>query len=220
MTSQFRFGRNYDFHEILADGIVHGLGVVLALIGVTALIIQASVWGDGGMRVAAWIYGVSLIAALAISFCYNMLPPSRLKWIMRRLDHSAIFILIAGTYTPFLQAASSEPRVQTLLIAIWIMAGLGVLLKCALPGRHDRLAVLLYLLMGWSGVLAIEPISKHLPALSVTLIVTGGIIYSAGVVFHLWERLRFQNAIWHSFVVTAAMTHYIAVLTSFRQAAL
>ncbi|WP_372802071.1 PAQR family membrane homeostasis protein TrhA [Paracoccus seriniphilus] len=220
MSSQFRFGRNYDFRELLADGIVHGLGVVLALIGVTALIFHASVWGNPGMRIAAWVYGLGLIGALTVSFIYNMLPPSRLKWILRRMDHSAIFVLIAATYTPFLQPGTSDGRILTLLIAIWIMAAMGVALKCALPGRHDRLAILLYLLMGWSGILAWGPISEHLPPLSVTLIVVGGIIYSAGVIFHVWEKLRYQNAIWHSFVVTAAATHYVAVLAAFRQAAL
>ncbi|MDB6178079.1 hemolysin III family protein [Paracoccus sp. Z330] len=220
MNSQFRFGRDYDFGELLADGIVHGLGVVLALIGVTALIFHASVWGDTGMRVAAWVYGLGLITALAVSFTYNMLPPSRLKWVLRRLDHSAIFILIAATYTPFLQPGTSDPRIRILLVAIWVMAALGVVLKCALPGRYDRAAIILYLLMGWSGIVAIHPIAQHVPPLSVTLIVVGGIIYSAGVVFHVWEKLRYQNAIWHSFVITAAATHYVAVVATFRQAAL
>lgn len=220
MSSHFRFGREHDFHELLADGIVHGIGVVLALIGVTALIYHTTLWGSSGAMVAAWIYGLGLVGALAVSFTYNMLPPSRFKWIMRRLDHSAIFILIAATYTPFLQPGISDPAIFGLLVAIWIMAALGVLLKCTLPGRHDRLAVALYLLMGWSGLVAIRPIAELLPPVSVILIVVGGVIYSAGVIFHLWEKLRFQNAIWHGFVVTAAAAHYIAVLTAFRQAAL
>lgn len=216
MSSQFRFGRDYDFHEILADGIVHGIGVVLALIGVTALIYHTTVWGDPGAAIAAWIYGLCLVGGLAVSFTYNMLRPSRLKWIMRRLDHSAIFILIAATYTPFLQPGLEDPMIFGLLLAIWIMAGLGVALKCALPGRHDRLAVVLYLLMGWSGLVAIRPIAATLPPDSVILIVVGGVIYSAGVIFHLWQKLRFQNAIWHGFVVTAAAAHYVAVLSAFR----
>lgn len=219
VTCPTRFGRPYDFHEILADAIVHGVGVVLALIGSTALIFHASLWGSPTAQLAAWIYGLGLVGALAISFTYNMLPPSRAKWIMRRLDHSAIFILIAATYTPFLEPGIADPAVLRLLIAVWIMAGLGVLLKCALPGRHDRLAILLYLLMGWSGLVAIGPIAAHLPPLSVTLVVLGGIIYSAGVIFHIWQRLRFQNAIWHGFVVTAALAHYLAILVSFRHAA-
>lgn len=220
MSSHVRFGRVYDFHEILADGIVHGVGVVLALVGVTALIIHATLWGSTGALVAAWIYGVGLIGALTISFTYNMMPPSRLKWALRRLDHSAIFILIAATYTPFLQPGIGEPAIFWLLIGIWVMAAIGVTLKCALPGRYDRAAILLYLLMGWSGLVALGPITAHLPPVSVVLVVVGGIIYSAGVIFHIWQQLRFQNAIWHGFVVTAAAAHYVAVLTALRQGAI
>lgn len=213
MTSrQFSFGRQYDFHEILADGVVHGIGVVLALVGVTALIFHATLSAPRAEVVATAVYGSGLILALGASFVYNMLPHSTLKWHFRRLDHSAIFILIAATYTPFLHKASADPTVQMLLIGIWIMAALGVALKCFMPGRYDRLAILLYVLMGWSGLVAFQPIADHLPPMSMLLIVIGGILYTVGVVFHVWRRLRFQNAIWHGFVVTAAAIHYAAVL--------
>lgn len=212
--SRFRFGRHYDFYELLADGIVHGVGIVLALVGVTALIFHTAISAGTAEVLAASIYGTGLIAALAVSFLYNMLPHSPLKWHLRRADHSAIFVLIAGTYTPFLHKAASDSVVFALLVAIWTMAALGVALKCLLPGRFDRLAILLYILMGWSGVIAFRPIADHLPPLSMLLIVIGGIVYTAGVIFHVWERLRFQNAIWHGFVVTAAALHYAAVLSA------
>ena len=212
--SDFRFGRQHDFHEALADGIVHGIGVALALVGVTALIFHTALNADRADLLAAAIYGGGLILALAASFIYNMLPHSVLKWHLRRVDHSAIFILIAATYTPFLQKASGDPTAKALLVCIWVAAMLGVTLKCLLPGRFDRLAILLYLLMGWSGLIAFGPISDTLPPMSVLLIVIGGIVYTAGVVFHVWERLRFQNAIWHGFVVTAAAIHYAAVLVA------
>ncbi|MDQ1899120.1 hemolysin III family protein [Paracoccus sp. WLY502] len=211
---RFRFGRQYDFYEMLADGIVHGIGVVLALIGVTALIFHASLSASGAEVVAAAIYGTGLILALGLSFAYNMLPHSPLKWYLRRADHSAIFVLIAATYTPFLHKASSDPTAFGLLVCIWTVAALGVALKCLLPGRYDRLAILLYVLMGWSGLVAFRPIADHLPPLSVLLIVAGGVVYTAGIAFHVWERLRFQNAIWHGFVVTAAAIHYVAVLSA------
>ncbi len=212
--SQFRFGRHYDFHERLADGIVHAIGVVLAVVGVAVLVFQAAVTATGAEVLAVSIYGGGLILSLAVSFVYNMLPHSALKWKLRRADHSAIFILIAATYTPFLHKASADPVVFVLLVCIWIMAALGVALKCLLPGRYDRLAILLYILMGWSGLVAIGPIADNLPPLSMLLIVIGGIIYTVGVIFHVWERLRFQNAIWHGFVVTAAAIHYVAVLSA------
>ena len=215
-SQQFHFGRDPDFHEILADGIVHAVGVVLALIGATVLIFHATLWAEPAARIAAWIYGAGLVAALAISFAYNMLPPSRLKWAMRRLDHSAIFVLIAATYTPFLQRGAQDPAILRLLVGIWIAAALGVALKCLFPGRGDRLAIGLYLLMGWSGLTALGPIAGTVPPVSMMLIVAGGIVYTLGVIFHVWERLRFQNAIWHAFVVAAAAIHYGAVLAAFR----
>ncbi|BCH60305.1 DNA-binding protein [Agrobacterium vitis] len=211
---EFRFGRHYDFHELLADGIVHGVGVVFALVGVTALIFYATVFTSFGEIAASWIYGLGLVLALGCSFTYNMWPRSTFKTYLRRLDHSAIFVLIAATYTPFLERGADEPAILCLLIGIWLTAITGIFLKCRYPGRYDRLAILLYLAMGWSGVLALEPISERLPPVTMVLIFVGGILYSAGVIFHVWERLRFQNAIWHGFVVAAAAVHYSAVVTA------
>ncbi|HEX2147605.1 MAG TPA: hemolysin III family protein [Pseudorhizobium sp.] len=215
MSDLFRFGRSYDFHEIVADGIVHGVGIVLALIGVTALIFYATVWASFGEIAAAWIYSLGLLLCLSISFTYNIWPESRTKWILRRFDHSAIFVLIAATYTPFLERGTDDPLILFMLVAIWMTAFGGIALKCLFPGRYDRLAILLYLAMGWSGVVVAVPISQYLPAVTIWLIVAGGIIYSLGVIFHVWERLRFQNAIWHAFVVAASAVHYGAVVTSF-----
>jgi len=211
MTDLFRFGRSYDFHEIVADGIVHGIGIVLALIGVTALIFYATVWSSFGEIAAAWIYGLGLLLCLSISFTYNIWPQSRTKWLLRRLDHSAIFVLIAATYTPFLERGIHDPLILFMLVAIWLTAIGGITLKCLFPGRYDRLAILLYLAMGWSGVIVAVPISQYLPPITVWLIVAGGVIYSLGVIFHVWEKLRFQNAIWHAFVLVAAVCHYGAV---------
>ncbi|KRB50130.1 DNA-binding protein [Rhizobium sp. Root708] len=203
----------YDKYELIADGIVHGVGLALALVGATALIFYATVWSSHGELAAAWIYSLGLVLTLGISFSYNAWPVSRTKWFLRRLDHSSIFILIAATYTPFLQRGADNPLLSGMLIAIWVVAAAGVLLKCVFPGRYDKLAILLYLAMGWSGVLVAGPVAERIPFVSMLLIITGGIIYSAGVVFHVWEKLRFQNAIWHAFVVAAAAVHYSAVLT-------
>ena len=209
----------YDRHEVIADGIVHGIGIVLALIGATVLIFYATVWSSNGAVIAAWVYGLGLVLALSISFSYNIWPVSRTKWILRRFDHSAIFLLIAATYTPFLQRGIDMPELLAMLIGIWIVAAIGIILKCAFPGRYDRLAILLYLAMGWSGVLMAGTLAELLPATTMMLIVIGGVIYSLGVIFHVWERLRFQNAIWHGFVVTAAAVHYGAVMICFSHSA-
>lgn len=203
----------YDRTEIIADGIVHGIGLIASIIGITALIFYSTVWATNGQLAAVWIYGLGLVLALAISMTYNIWPVSRTKWILRRFDHSAIFILIAATYTPFLQRGWDDPFLFGLLIAIWVAAFGGIALKVLWPGRYDRLAILLYLGMGWSGVMAAGPLTPYLSMTTLTLIVIGGVIYSTGVIFHVWEKLRFQNAIWHTFVVTAALVHYAAVFT-------
>ncbi|WP_337266385.1 PAQR family membrane homeostasis protein TrhA [Oryzifoliimicrobium ureilyticus] len=205
----------YDKYELIADGIVHGVGLALALVGVTVLIFYATLWSSDGALIAAWVYGIGLIMTIGISFSYNAWPVSRTKWFLRRLDHSSIFVLIAATYTPFLERGADDPLLLGMLIAIWIFAGCGIVLKCAFPGRYDKLAIALYLAMGWSGLLVAGPVAARIPSASMLLIVIGGIIYSAGVIFHVWEKLRFQNAIWHGFVIVAAAVHYSAVLTCF-----
>lgn len=210
----------YDKYELIADGIVHGVGLALALVGATVLIFYATVWSSHGELAAAWVYGIGLVMTIGISFTYNAWPVSRTKWFLRRLDHSSIFILIAATYTPFLERGSDDPLLFSMLIGIWVVAIIGILLKCVFPGRYDKLAILLYLAMGWSGVLVAEPVASRIPFASMLLIVIGGLMYSAGVIFHVWEKLRFQNAIWHGFVVAAAAVHYSAVLTCFSMSAL
>ena len=204
---------NYDRSELIADGVVHGIGLAFALIGVTAMIFYATLWSTSGQLVAAVIYGAGLVATLSISFLYNLYPVSKTKWFLRRFDHSSIFVLIAATYTPFLQRGWDDPFLFGMLIGIWAIALVGILIKCVFPGRFDRVAILLYLARGWSGVFAAGPLLSQLTETTLILILIGGIIYSCGVIFHVWEKLRFQNAIWHGFVVAAAAVHYSAVLT-------
>ena len=212
MHQNFRFGREYDTREIIADGVVHAIGIALALIGATVLVFNTTLFAGPTEQAAAWIYSIGLIAALSISFTYNMLPVNRWKWRMRRLDHSAIFVLIAATYTPFLLRKADDPTLFNLLIAIWCMAAIGMTIKCVFPGRYDRIAIGLYLLMGWSGLLAFRTLTNALPGMAMILVLIGGVVYTIGIAFHVWEKLRFQNAIWHAFVVTAASLHYSAVL--------
>ena len=149
---------------------------------------------------------------LAFSAAYNMWPVSPEKWVLRRFDHSAIYLLIAGTYTPFLMQMKNVLASASLGIGVWLSAGIGMALKLALPGRFDRLAVVLCLLLGWSGVMAYDSLASVLPSSSLWLLAIGGILYSLGTVFHLLKRLRFHNAIWHGFVLLAASCHYSAVL--------
>ncbi|WP_248306805.1 hemolysin III family protein [Bosea sp. AAP35] len=203
-TGRFEFDRA----ERLADGVIHGTGVLLGVAGVVVLLAKAP--GSMGVLIPATIYGIALLAVLTISAVYNMLPASPLKWLLRRFDHSAIYLLIAGTYTPFLVQLAESPVARVLIVAIWAAALVGVAIKVMWPGRFDRLSIWLYLAIGWSGVALWESLGR-LPAATLWLLAAGGLLYSLGVIFHVWQSLRFQNAIWHAFVLLASACHYGAV---------
>jgi len=203
---------NYDRAELWADGIVHVVGVCCGVVAAVVLIVLASQYLNGSQVAAVAIYATGLLVMLGISATYNMLPVSCWKWWLRRFDHSAIYLLIAATYTPFIMQMKNSPFALGLLGAVWAVAVIGIVLKIALPGRFDRLSIVLYLAMGWSGVMVYDTVVSSLSALTLGLIAAGGLLYSAGVIFHVWERLRFQNAIWHAFVLLGAACHYTAVL--------
>ena len=202
---------DYDRAEIIADGVVHAIGVCLGLVGAVTIVVIA-VWMERIEVTPILIYVIGLITMLALSAAYNMWPVSPAKWVLRRFDHSAIYLLIAGTYTPFLVQMKNVLASVGLGVGVWLSAVIGIALKLALPGRFDRLAVVLFLLLGWSGVIAYDSLASALPIASIWLLAIGGILYSVGALFHVWRGLRFQNAIWHGFVLLAASCHYAAVL--------
>ena len=201
----------YSRAEIIADGIVHVAGVVLGLAGAIALMIL-TIGASRGVQIAsALVYIAALLAAFWLSAAYNMWPVSPVKWLLRRFDHAAIYLLIAGTYTPFLLHMKGTTSVG-LLLGVWAIAIVGIAAKLFLPGRFDRLSVGLYLLLGWSGVIAYDTIFTALSGTTLALLAAGGALYTVGVIFHAWHSLRFQNAIWHAFVLAAALCPYFAVL--------
>lgn len=202
---------DYDRAEIIADGVVHAIGVCLGLIGAVTIIVIA-VKLERIEVAPILIYVIGLVTMLGLSAAYNMWPVSPAKWVLRRFDHSAIYLLIAGTYTPFLAQMKSVLASVGLGVGVWLSAVIGMALKLALPGRFDRLAVVLCLLLGWSGVIAYDSLASALPIASIWLLAIGGILYSVGALFHVWHGLRFHNAIWHGFVLLAASCHYSAVL--------
>jgi hemolysin III len=203
---------NYDRSELIADAVVHIIGVCFGLVAATALIVLTAVYASAIDVAAVSVYVAGLLAMLVLSATYNLWPVSRAKWVLRRFDHSAIYVLIAATYTPLIMELKDSYFAIALLIGVWCLAIVGVVIKLALPGRYDRLAVGLYLAMGWSGMMLYDAVVKALPAVALWFIVAGGVLYSFGVIFHAWQRLRFQNAIWHGFVLSGAVCHYTAIL--------
>jgi hemolysin III len=208
------FGWNYDRVELIADGVVHAVGVSLGLIGAIAIVVMAAQSAAAAKIPSIVIYAVGLLAMLGLSAAYNMWPISRVKWILRRFDHSAIYIMIAGTYTPFLGQLKDSVASAGLLVGVWSTAIVGVALKLLMPGRLDGLATVVYVFLGWSCAAAYGPITAALPPACLGLLAAGGVLYSTGIVFHLSRNLRFHNAIWHGFVLVAACCHYTAVLQS------
>lgn len=202
--------RELSLHELLADGIVHALALLAGLIAFPLLLNHALQTAGIGTFAALAVYAGGFFLMWGFSLAYNMVPPSALKWLLRRFDHSMIYVMIAGTYTaliPHLVGAWA----WGLGAVVWTGAALGILVKVVLPGRYDRLSILAYILLGWVGVIAIGPVSAALPSVSLWLIVAGGVTYVAGVGFYIWHGLRFQNAIWHGFVAVAAGLHFAAV---------
>lgn len=206
--------RPFTLGELVADGIVHSVALLVGVIAFTALlyhVLSQSRWAEFA---ALAVYAAGFFLMFGFSLAYNMAPPSALKWLLRRFDHSSIYLMIAGTYTALLAQFQPSPWLWALGAAVWAGAVLGVVVKVALPGRYDRLSVLAYIALGWMGILAIGPAREALSGLSLWLIVAGGLIYVAGVGFYKWHRLRFHNAIWHGFVAVAAGLHFAAIALS------
>lgn len=203
---------NYDRAELIADGVVHVLGLVAGLIAVTALITLTGVFASTPTIVSVSVYAVGLLAMLGLSAAYNLWPVSPRKWLLRRFDHSAIYILIAATYTPIISQIKDQMFGLALLAGVWGVALAGIVVKLFLPGKFDKLSVGLYLALGWSGIIAYDQVIELLPTTAMWFLAIGGALYTLGVIFHAWRRLRFQNAIWHAFVLLAAACHYVAVM--------
>jgi hemolysin III len=203
---------NYDRAELIADGVVHVVGVCFGLIAATVLIVLTAVYATAFQVAVVSVYVAGLLAMLVLSATYNLWPVSRAKWVLRRFDHAAIYLLIAATYTPIIMQVKDSIFAMVLLAGVWCVAIAGVVLKLVLPGRYDRLAVGIYLAMGWSGIMLYHAVVAALPALALWFVIAGGALYTLGVIFHAWRRLRFQNVIWHCFVLLGAACHYTAVL--------
>lgn len=203
---------NYTRNELHADLMVHIAGLCLGPVAVALLIRLALIYCPVTEALAVCIYAAALLAALLLSAAYNTWPISRTKWMLRRFYHSAIYVLIAATYTPFLVEAKNRTAALAVLVGVWCLAAAGMAIKLLLPGRFDRSSIGVYLAMGWSVVIFWQDPSI-LPLPSHRFILLGGALYTIGVLFHVSTKLRFQNAVWHFFVLIGAACHYGAVVS-------
>lgn len=203
--------RDYSRAEYLSDAAVHLAGLVAVVGAVPALVVLVALRrGDPAAVTGVAVYGGTLILMIAASALYNMIERPRWTWLLRRLDHSAIYLKIAGTYTPF---ALISGQGLGLTLGLWAAALAGVALKVYAPWRFRWAALALYLAMGWAGVVAGGPLLAALPPEVYRLMLFGGLLYTGGVGFYLWTGLPFHNTIWHVFVLVASMVFYAAVIT-------
>lgn len=202
----------YTLGEEIANSVTHGLGIVFGIAGLAVLIAFASSRGDVWHVVGCGVFGAALILLYTTSTLYHSIPLPRVKAVLRTLDHSAIFVLIAGTYTPFLLVNLRGPWGWSLFAAIWGLALSGIALRVARGRRSSRWAVALYIGMGWAALVAIGPLAERVAPGGLWLLVLGGLAYTLGVGFYLWRRLPYHHAIWHVFVLAGSALHFFAIL--------
>ncbi len=201
---------SYTRLEHIADACVHAAGVVFSVAGTVFLLVAALRTLPMTYIAGLIVYCIGLMGMFTASAAYSLATHGKLKEYLRRLDHSAIYVMIAGSYTPFAIAVGGNAG-GLMLVAVWAIAAIGVVLKLRFPRRFDNLSIALYLAQGWLVLFAIEPVAAALPSEALWLLLAGGIVYTAGVPFHLWEQLRYHNAIWHLFVLGGAACQFFAI---------
>lgn len=197
--------------EELANTLTHGLGALASVVSGTVLVVLAARYGDAWQLASALVYSVSLVLLYTASTLFHWAEDTLAKRRLEIVDHCAIFVLIAGTYTPFLLVTLREGMGWTLFIVIWGLAAAGVLFKLIFATRFRFASTLLYVAMGWLIVVAAEPMLRALPLATALLLAAGGIFYTAGTYFFCNERLRYTHAIWHLFVLAGSVCHFLAV---------
>ena len=198
--------------EEIANTISHGLGLLLALIAAPILIAEALRAGNVQFTVGVSVFGGTMVLLYLASTLYRSLTHEAAKRLFRLFDHTAIFLLIAGTYTPFSLGVLRGPWGWSLLAAIWILAIVGIILKISKRTRHSPIGIVLYVIMGWLAIVAVKPILMLIPVPGILLILAGGLAYTGGLAFFAAQRIRYNHFIWHLFVIAGTTCHFFAVL--------
>ena len=202
----------YSLGEEIANSITHGIGVVLAIAALVILTAFSVAYGNTWHIVSVSVYGTTLILLYTASTLYHSIQNPRVKSILRILDHSAIYLLIAGTYTPFTLVNLRGPWGWWLFGVIWGFAVLGVVFKMSLMKRWRSVSLGLYIGMGWAVVVAIKPLIASVSASGIVFLLLGGLAYMVGILFYGWKKMKFHHAVWHLFVLTGSILHFFAVL--------
>ncbi|PWW12800.1 PAQR family membrane homeostasis protein TrhA [Mangrovibacter plantisponsor] len=212
MARTKRFAQGYSLAEEIANSISHGIGLVFGIVGLVLLLIQAvDTRADATAITSYSLYGGSMILLFLASTLYHAIPHARIKPLLKKFDHCAIYLLIAGTYTPFLLVGLRSPLAHTLMVIIWSLALAGILFKLTIAHRFKVLSLVTYLAMGWLSLLVVYQLAMRIAPGGVTLLAAGGVVYSLGVIFYVCRRIPFNHAIWHGFVLGGSVCHFLAI---------
>jgi hemolysin III len=205
---------HYNLREEIVHSITHGIGACLAIGGMVVLIIHANAYGSTRHVLSCGIFGASLILLYTASTLYHGIQRPPVKKVLRIIDHSSIYLLIAGTYTPFTLLNLRGAWGWSLFGVVWGIALLGIVLQFSPLRKNPSIRLVLYITMGWAALVAIKPLAASVPIKAFILIVAGGLAYTVGIMFYLWRRLPYHHAIWHLFVLSGSSLHYLAVFLS------
>ncbi len=200
-----------NLREELPNIVTHAVGAVLAFIGLVALVLKSYHYGTTTDVVACGLFGASLVMVYTVSTFYHLVSNPRVKRILRVIDHCTIFIVIAASYVPFALISLGGARGWTIFAVVWGLAFAGILLKIFFTGRFTAASIVTYLAMGWMALLFFRPLALVLPPQGIFWLVTGGVVYSVGILFYVWRSLPYHHAIWHVFVMAGSACHYAAI---------
>lgn len=211
MKESAHIAPKYTLGEELFNSISHGVGVLLSVAALVLLIVFACLDGDGYSLASAIVYGISLVLLYTMSMVYHIVQGKKGKAVMRVFDHCSIFILIAGTYTPYLLTILNKALGWTMFGIIWAMAVIGIIMNSINLEKFRKISLVCYIVMGWAIVFTIKPIINGIPPMGVFLLLLGGIIYTIGIVFYVLKKYRYMHSVWHLFVLGGSICHYLSI---------
>ncbi|HHD2751915.1 TPA: hemolysin III family protein [Clostridium perfringens] len=210
MSEELNF---YTKGEEIANAITHGIGAVLAVVGAVLLIVFSALSGDVYKIISFTIFGVTLVILYLGSTLYHSIPNKKAKRVFRIIDHSSIYLLIAGTYTPYvLVCLRDNKKVMAIFIMIWIFTILGIAFKAFFINKFEKLSTLLYIFMGWAILFVVKDVWKAVPHMAILWLVIGGLFYTLGCIFFVLDRMPYNHAIWHLFVIGGSVSHFFSVI--------
>jgi len=211
MSKEYNEVSGFSKTEEIANSITHGIGALLSISGLVLLITYAAHRGTAWHVVTCTIFGTALTLLYLSSSLYHAIPTPRIKKILLLMDHSAIYLLIAGTYTPFMLGPLRRPWGWSLVTIVWVIAIAGIILTLTSLKKIRVLSPILYLAMGWLVIIAVKPLLAVMDAEGFRLLLLGGLAYTSGLIFYVWEKIPYSHAIWHMFVLAGSCFHYFAV---------